>query len=513
MKNILITAMIALAFFLLPAAGSAAGTDWGKKNPNAPKEVSQLDFIIGQWKLRTLFKTKNGSYFERRADLTAKYIMDGYGIMVEERHPGKTDYYTHAVYSYDTKSKKWEGASVNTLGNRKHLDGEFKDGKLVFIQEGELFMGRKGKNRVTFHSMSGDRYSVSFDTFSEKTGKWNKAGYKYEAVRLNGPKMNLQFKTAEELKEAKKFTVVSEVKKEPLSVYILDLSNQSFTTLPAEIATLKNLQHLGLSNVPLSSLPEETGQLTKLQELVLQHLDTPNLNLKTLPDSIKQLKYLEYINLIGNPNLDFPRVFKNLSHCILLNNLAIMNNNLTKLPEEITGLKSLEMVWMGKNPQLDLTDTVKKLAQLPMLKRIGFGSNYYKALPKEIKALRTLETIWLNKNAFETFPDLSGLVNLKGATLSNCGIKKVPSDLKAVPNLVTLDLSGNPGINTAELFGYLKKLPKLEKLALSRMGFKGLPKGIKQLKSLKALYLNGSSFSPEDKKKLAQWLPDTEVKF
>jgi Leucine-rich repeat (LRR) protein len=276
---------------------------------------------------------------------------------------------------------------------------------------------------------------------------------------------------------------------------------------------MKNLQSFELKNSQLHSLPEEIGKLTNLQRLVLGNLKKPNPNLTSLPDSIKYLVHLQYIDLIGNPNLNFPVVMKQLSHCLSLNNLALMNNGLKKLPEGITSLKNLEMLWMGLNPDLDLNDTIDKLAQLPLLLKIGFGSNLYKSIPPEISRLKRLQTIWLKGNAFDTYPDLSGLTNLRGATISYCGIKRVPQSLKPNPELKVLDLSGNRDINIKELMAFLEKQPKLERLALSNMSFTSIPDGLDRLKGLKSLYLAGNSFSPEDKKKLSQLLPDTEIKY
>ena len=164
--------------------------NWGELNPEAPPETKQMDFIIGEWKLKTYFKLENGSWYESTGELSAKYIMNGYGVLVEGRHPGREKpFYSNFFSNYNSKLEKWVGGSINTLGNRKNSEGEFKDGKFILETTGMLFGGRKGKNRSTYFNITENSFSLTFDSYNDETGEWKIGGYKSEATRVDGPNM------------------------------------------------------------------------------------------------------------------------------------------------------------------------------------------------------------------------------------------------------------------------------------------------------------------------------------
>ena len=73
--------------------------------------------------------------------------------------------------------------SVNSLGNRKFVDGVFEDGKLVLIQKGKLFRNRQGQHRLTFFNITADRFELALDSCDEKTDSWSVGGYGYVATR------------------------------------------------------------------------------------------------------------------------------------------------------------------------------------------------------------------------------------------------------------------------------------------------------------------------------------------
>ncbi len=117
--------------------------------------------------------------------------MSGYGIQVVEIHtPDRTvfpeggeTFVVTTIFNYDTDNRKWSGASVNSLGNRKFVDGGFENGKLVLIQKGKLFRNRQGQNRLTFFNITADRFELALDSYDEKTDSWSVGGYGYVATR------------------------------------------------------------------------------------------------------------------------------------------------------------------------------------------------------------------------------------------------------------------------------------------------------------------------------------------
>jgi len=81
--------------------------------------------------------------------------------------------------------------------------------------------------------------------------------------------------------------------------------NSSFIiNIPSSIAKLTNLEGLTLDNC-VKSLPEEIGFLPNLTYLVAMN----NPKLRKIPDSLKNSSTLQFVNLMGSPNVELPDWF------------------------------------------------------------------------------------------------------------------------------------------------------------------------------------------------------------
>lgn len=105
----------------------------------------------------------------------------------------------------------------------------------------------------------------------------------------------------------------------PDKVYKLSLEGKKLKSLPAEIASLKNLQILNLSDNRLKYLPAEMGELKRLQVLSIYHN-----KLRYLPDEFSDLKNLEI--------------------------LYVGRNRLTRLEVWITSIRRLRRLDISLNP-------------------------------------------------------------------------------------------------------------------------------------------------------------------
>ncbi len=172
----------------LAAAAQSARDEapFGAPNPKAPAELSQLAFIIGEWKLETWFARPDGSRRTATAYMTARYTLNGYGVRIEERHPqdGRSDFVGERTFVFNKRLGKWIGSGINTLGNRKDLEAEFTDGKLIVTQSGMLFQGRPGVNRATYYDISANGFKNRFDHSSDGGKSWREGEYGFTAVRI-----------------------------------------------------------------------------------------------------------------------------------------------------------------------------------------------------------------------------------------------------------------------------------------------------------------------------------------
>ncbi|RDY57893.1 hypothetical protein [Flagellimonas nanhaiensis] len=118
-------------------------------------QAKSIDFLIGEWTIETRFKMGEKSIV-KLAYLKASEIMDGKGILIEEKHERITEketYFYNMTVLVSDKPNSWKGISNNSLGNRKFLKGHFVDNKLILLIEGELFDKKYSKNRMEIEKL------------------------------------------------------------------------------------------------------------------------------------------------------------------------------------------------------------------------------------------------------------------------------------------------------------------------------------------------------------------------
>jgi hypothetical protein len=59
--------------------------EYGKPNANASEELSQFDFLIGNWRGEAKLKREEGTWESVKASCAGRYILDGYAIADEYR--------------------------------------------------------------------------------------------------------------------------------------------------------------------------------------------------------------------------------------------------------------------------------------------------------------------------------------------------------------------------------------------------------------------------------------------
>ncbi len=295
------------------------------------------------------------------------------------------------------------------------------------------------------------------------------------------------------------------VKLDGKNVIGLGLHNRFIKTLPESIGNLKSLEELDLSRTNLSTLPESIGNLKSLEEL-----DLSDNNFTTLPESIGNLKSLKDLNLAGNRLTTLPESISNLKS---LHTLILDANKLSTLPESFWRLKNLENLNLGHNnfttlPELignlsslkvlwlinnKLSTLPKSIGNLKSLENLNLGYNNFTTLPESIGNLKSLEKLFLNRNKLTTLPEsVSNLKSLHILTLDKNNLSTLPESISNLKSLEELSLSGNKLTTLPESFLRLKNL---ETLSLSGNNFVTLPESIGNLKSLKEIKLQNNQLT------------------
>ncbi|XP_024030737.1 TMV resistance protein N [Morus notabilis] len=268
----------------------------------------------------------------------------------------------------------------------------------------------------------------------------------------------------------------------------------------------------------LTSLPEISGNLK-----ILHLIET---EIKELPSSIRSLKNLDYLNLVGCENLEiFPELPRNiqildlsgtairempttsierlhdvkiilmsgckrlvslpsnLCKCKALTELYLNGcSNLKNFPEIFEPMENLNYLSLEETGIQELSSSFANIIGLSGLS-IGWCKNL-KTIPKCLNTLSCLDDLFLGGCwKLEIFPDmLLGLRSLKEVNLRYCNISEIPHWIGSLSSLTSLDLTGNM---FASIPSSIKQLPKLYYLAISHCrnlrSLPELPSSIEQL--------------------------------
>ena len=267
---------------------------------------------------------------------------------------------------------------------------------------------------------------------------------------------------------------------DPDEVIMLDLRGRNLRTLPESIGNLRSLQKLYLSNNNLEHLPESIGNLRSLKTL-----DLSENSLQTLPDFIGNLRSLTLLDLTNNSLQTLPESIGNLH---ALERLYLNTNNLQTLPESIENLRALIELNLRRNNLQYLPESIGNLQDL---RTLSLNRTNLQHLPDFIGNLRALKWLDLSANNLQTLPDFIG--NLRSLTvlnLSNNNLETLPESIGDLQDLKDLDLSENELQTLPESMG---NLHSLKQLRLVGIDLQHLPESIGNLRSLTVLNLKSNS--------------------
>jgi internalin A len=155
---------------------------------------------------------------------------------------------------------------------------------------------------------------------------------------------------------------------------LLDLSGLQLRTFPETVRELRELQVLYLAHNSLTELPAWIGELQQIR-----YLDLDGNPLKRLPRSLSRLQKLQSL-IIASEGISamLPDSLGDLSN---LRELVLHGLQLVQVPEFIGRLARLQFLYLSNN---DLQALPAWLADLPALTNLDVGGNPRLGLPTEI---------------------------------------------------------------------------------------------------------------------------------
>lgn len=163
----------------------------------------------------------------------------------------------------------------------------------------------------------------------------------------------------------------------------LVLADNALSDLSDRIGGLKKLRMLDLGHNKLSQLPVALGELDGLTDFLYLHDN----GLTALPQSLRQLVKLRYLNLSNNAFETIPEV---VTYLVSLIELRVIDNRLTSIPYSVGRLSQLRELHLRNNMLKSLPDTIGMLSEL---RQIDLRGNPLTHLPASLAALPRLEKL------------------------------------------------------------------------------------------------------------------------
>ncbi|XP_039169516.1 TMV resistance protein N-like [Eucalyptus grandis] len=241
-------------------------------------------------------------------------------------------------------------------------------------------------------------------------------------------------------------------------------------TLPDSIGNLKMLRTMSLRGTSIKKLPNTIGKLESLLELCLDQT-----KIKKLPVSIENLKKLRYMGLDHTP---IKKLLNQIGGLESLLRLSLQGTDITKLPASIGNLEQLSFLCLDKCAIRELTKAIGMLKNLEIL-YVSSCENMEEAIPSEIGDLSFLRALHLTKNKIKRLPTtMSKLSHLQTLRLDQCDeLEQLPElpvslkelkisshllwtalDLSYLTNLANLHIWGD----TPRLSEFKQGVPKIE---------------------------------------------------
>lgn len=216
-------------------------------------------------------------------------------------------------------------------------------------------------------------------------------------------------------------------------VVYLSLSSRKIKTIPEEIGDLSYLQYIDLSYNEIERIPDSVGKLKELRSL---NLDKNKI--EHLPETLEELKYLESLSLVDNKIRSLPDSIGKLEN---LKELILAINYIKILPESMGNLKLLEILHLGSNY---IKEIPSSLGNLSSLAKLNLEYNKLEQLPDSIGNLCNLRHLLLEHNDLSEIPDSMGNLNsLEYVHLNDNKINSIPSSVGKLGNLKYLNLKNN----------------------------------------------------------------------
>jgi hypothetical protein len=182
---------VLLTIFTIQASGAAAeeppiryqpnpDSPIGERNENAPDEVAQFEFLIGDWDVEITWYPPQAEPTTYNAKWHNHWINDGFDVMQEWRGP----YITGTEFRhYDPASGHWVGKNLYAGRNWANTTARVDGDNMVVVIEASNAADGPFLNRETYFEITDNRWRMKSDRSYDNGETWIKGRYEMIATR------------------------------------------------------------------------------------------------------------------------------------------------------------------------------------------------------------------------------------------------------------------------------------------------------------------------------------------
>ena len=152
----------------------------GERNTNAPDEVAQFEFLIGDWDVEITWHPPVGEPNTYKAKWHNHWINDGFDVMQEWRGPYITG---TELRHYDSSLGHWVGKNIYVGANWVDTTARVNGDNMVVIIEASNAADGAFLNRETYFEITNNRWRMKSDRSFDKGETWTRVRYDLLATR------------------------------------------------------------------------------------------------------------------------------------------------------------------------------------------------------------------------------------------------------------------------------------------------------------------------------------------
>ena len=176
-----------LVLFASPAIGQDIryqpdpDTPIGVRNPAAPPQTAEFDFLIGDWDAAITLRTTNGQTLNYIAHWHNVWIVDGFVVMQEWRGPYSSG---SEIRQFNAQLGHWEGVNIYAgSGTPQSTTARFENGEMVVTAHKVDDERGPVIGRETYFNITEDSFEMRADQSYDDGETWERGVYEMTVTR------------------------------------------------------------------------------------------------------------------------------------------------------------------------------------------------------------------------------------------------------------------------------------------------------------------------------------------